>query len=157
MCALAVKSNMNAQVYILSKIKRDRNGCWIWQGKAKPTGYTQVTWQSKNTSGHRLAYTAFKGDIPTGLHIDHLCRVRNCVNPDHLEAVTPKENALRGVGATAQNARMTHCKNGHEFTPENTYINPGKYMRICKTCRNAWHREYLPGYRKNERLIKRNL
>jgi hypothetical protein len=83
---------------------------------------------------HRWSWEKVNGSVPDDLHIDHLCRNRACVNPAHLEPVTRRENILRGVGITAQNARKTHCKNGHEFTEANTYIRPGGH-RGCRECR----------------------
>ena len=80
-------------------------------------------------SVHRLSYEAFKGPIPEGMHIDHLCRVRNCYNPEHLEAVTQAENNRR-MGLV-----ITHCKRGHEYTEENTIHRKGNNgRRACRTC-----------------------
>jgi hypothetical protein len=98
----------------------------------------------RNQFAHRLAYELFVGPIPEGQTIDHLCRNRPCVNPGHLEVVDMRTNLLRGSSPTAQNARKTHCKHGHEFTPENTALKQGRY-RICRTCRARRNREYRRG------------
>lgn len=114
--------------------------CWLWRGYLV-SGYGQFNADNKAFMAHRYAYEMLVGPIPPGLQLDHLCRVRNCVNPAHLEPVTVRENVLRGVGITAQFARATHCINGHEFTPENTG-SQGK-GRYCRTCHRAsWHRWY---------------
>ena len=89
---------------------------------------------------HRVVYEILVGPIPVGLELDHLCRNRACVNPDHLEPVTTRTNLLRGYSPWACRARQTHCKRGHEFTPENTY-GTGDGRRYCRTCRRAHHRE----------------
>jgi hypothetical protein len=88
---------------------------------------------------HRLAWTYERGEIPEGLTIDHLCRNRGCVNPDHMELVTLGVNVLRGMAFTAVNKRKTHCKYGHEFTPENTYVAPdkGRRCRLCNSLKDA--------------------
>lgn len=111
-------------------------GCWLWREHTTPVGYAQLTHQRKPLPAHRVTYELAKGPIPEGLHVDHLCRVRHCINPDHLEAVTPRENILRGEGRAALNARKTHCVNGHPFDEENTYVWRDK-QRHCRICIRA--------------------
>lgn len=115
---------------IMEHISPEPNtGCWLWIGGGPGVGYGK----------HRMVYSELVGEIPAGLDIDHKCRVRCCVNPDHLEPVTRKENLRRGIISTVQHARhaaKTHCVHGHEFTPENTYTDTrlGIVRRTCKTC-----------------------
>lgn len=116
--------------------------CWIWTGSSSErsgsnTGarYGEIMVNSVATKSHRAAYELIRGPIPEGLSLDHLCRQTLCCNPDHLEPVTHKENVLRGTSPAAKNAVKTHCKNGHEFTPENTYIRPDGAGRACRTCK----------------------
>ena len=113
--------------------------CLTWTGAKTTLGYGTIGWQGKKVYAHRLAYETLVGPIPEGLVIDHLCRNRACVNVNHLEPVTQGVNALRGVGVMALNARKTHCKRGHEFTPENTYIDADG-RRGCRTCRRMARR-----------------
>ena len=107
------------------------SGCWLWTGYCL-RGYARVHYNRKSWPAHRVVYLLKHGKLTPGMTIDHLCRVKCCVNPDHLEEVTNKENVLRGVGVTAINAKRTHCKRGHEFTPDNTKRT--KLGRVCKTC-----------------------
>jgi hypothetical protein len=128
-----------------------RDQCWDWPNGRNQYGYgTYLDEQGKRRSAHRVAYEMAKGTIPDGLVIDHLCRNRACINPAHLEAVTTRTNVLRSSCKTALNFRKTHCKNGHEFTPENTYTPKTKYGggRICRTCQAEYHRVHGVRYRK---------
>ena len=115
-------------------------GCWRWPGAKNSTGYGMVRVGKKVVYAHRYAYELEIGPIPEGLTIDHLCRVRLCVNPAHLEPVTQSENVLRGQAPPALNAVKTHCKRGHEFTEENT----GKASsggRMCIECHRTTNRD----------------
>ncbi len=112
------------------------SGCWIWTASVNGRGYGQIKrrGERRNHLAHRLAYEALVGPFPPGLEIDHrVCRNRRCCNPAHLEAVTSAENARRAV---AVRPVPTHCKHGHEFTPENTYTGRGN-KRQCIECRRA--------------------
>lgn len=122
---------------IKPRIRVDENGCWRWTGCKSPRGYASISKDGKVRSLHRLVYEIFKGPIPTGLQIDHLCRVRDCCNPEHLEAVTQQENLRRGIGPSAENARKTHCPLGHPYD----WVT--KKGRGCKTCKAASNKRYL--------------
>jgi hypothetical protein len=113
----------------------DDNGCWRWMGALDTHGYGQLRVDYVLVGAHRASYEAFVGPIPAGLVIDHLCRVRDCVNPGHMEPVTNLVNILRGEGFSARNARKTHCKRNHPLSADNVYPNhPG---RACITCARA--------------------
>ena len=114
----------------------DGTGCWLWQRATAGKGYGTMRVEGKPRYAHRLAYELVKGPIPVGLTIDHLCRVHNCINPDHLEVVTQQENVLRGEGPTAANARKDYCSQGHPYDETNTYHRPtgGREGRHCRAC-----------------------
>ena len=114
------------------------SSCWLWKGSKSYNGYGQLGYNNKRFEAHRFVYELLEGKIPEGLELDHLCKIRNCVNPAHLQFVTHKENIYRGNGVTAINARKTHCIRGHEFTLENTtyYTRKGGHQeRKCKSCK----------------------
>lgn len=99
--------------------------CWVWKGYISPNGYSHM---------HRKSYKVFIGEIPDGQDIDHLCRNRACVNPDHLEAVTRRENIIRGVMPLIRKNKKS-CPQGHRYEKNNTYIT-SQGFRQCRTCSN---------------------
>lgn len=126
---------------MMRRIRMAEDGCWEWRGAKSGVGYGLYYRRRTRALVHRVVYEICRGPIPTGLQIDHLCRVRLCVNPAHMEAVTSRTNTMRGLGVTAINARRTHCPQGHEYTPENTYSYGTKSGRHCRTCNNLWKRQ----------------
>lgn len=117
------------------------NECWVWRGTTSGgrhgLRYGVVNKHRKTKLAHRLSYETFVGEIPKGLEIDHLCRNTLCVNPKHLEAVTHKENILRGNGFSGVNARKTHCPRGHKY---DRFYKPE--LRTCRICILARMKEY---------------
>ena|SRR2546422_9051294 len=141
----------------LTKIESTSNGCWRWKASHTRLGYGCITIGSRTDGSkrsvlsHRLAYQYWIGEIPENKEIDHLCRHRDCVNPTHLEIVDHRTNVQRGLAgkclsdagraklcqAWARRPRKTICKNGHKYTPANTYwyrCNDGRMARRCKRC-----------------------
>lgn len=123
------------------KISPEPNsGCWLWTAATSNVGYSVYSINRKLVYGHRFSYESLVGPIPKGLDIDHLCRVRCCVNPDHLEPVTRRENVIRGHRWNGHK-RPTRCPSGHLYSGDNLYINKlGRYVcRICtKAARKKW-------------------
>lgn len=108
------------------------SGCWLWKGCITKKGYGLFKFNNVSLGAHRFSYQYWNGDIPKQLQIDHLCRTRNCVNPEHLEVISIKENIRRGI---SYNQELTYCKNGHKFTKENTMIRLTG-GRMCRSCHN---------------------
>jgi len=126
--------------------RKHESECWPWLGGVTGSGYGMFTHLPRKngrmtqTTAHRYAWLSSGGDIPDGWHIDHLCRNTVCVNPAHLEPVTPQVNTLRGVGPSAKNAERTECVNGHELDPDNVWLDGKRNSRHCRTCsRRRWH------------------
>lgn len=110
--------------------------CWNWTG-SKEAGYGRFNIDRVPVPAHRFSYETLVGPIPADLHLDHLCRNRACVNPDHLEPVTNYQNMMRGFGIARRNAEVTHCPAGHEYAGENLYVNPTRGTRLCRACARA--------------------
>ena len=127
------------------------DSCWNWNG-AKVQGYGMLAVGRKRIKVHRIVYEAMKSKIPEGLVPDHLCRNRACVNPEHIELVTNKENILRGIGACATNAQKTHCPRGHPLVEENLVkYRSEKGGRECKTCAYENGKIHKQRYRENHK------
>jgi hypothetical protein len=139
----AAEIRIKTQPYIAAfcrRVKRaiyDENGCLVWRGAKHSSGYGSISirlnGKQYSAYAHRVAYEFAKGPIPDGLVIDHLCRNRACVNPDHLEAVTDRVNILRGESPAACSARRSCCPKGHSYTEKNTYFYKDG-SRACRKC-----------------------
>lgn len=132
--------NSKELLAFFSKIQKagpTRNPCWEWTGSRNKDGYGTFGLRRKNRFAHVVAWTIEHGPIPDHLEIDHLCRNRACVRPQHMELVTHRENLLRGKTVTGLNAAKTHCKRGHPFDDENTIIVQGG--RQCRACNQLRH------------------
>ena len=118
----------------------DAPGCWLWTGYLSPQGYGMCRLNGKLTVAHRVGLELLGLQCPDGMEADHRCRVRECVNPAHLEYVTHRENVRRGLRGEAM---LTHCKNGHEYSPDNTGRYPcNDYRRKCRKCARIYWKRY---------------
>ena len=121
------------------------SGCWLWTGSTA-RGYGRFSFEGSPKLAHRVAYSTHFGSIENGMHLDHLCRVRRCVNPLHLEPVTGAENTRRGLAGINNIVKRT-CPRGHEYDADNTFFISNRFRsgisracRICKNERNAAYR-----------------
>lgn len=128
----------NSPSNVFDRIVINKNGCWLWQGNIAPNGYGLMRLRGAYMGAHRIAYEASKGILPTGFQIDHLCRIRHCVNPEHLEAVMPRENIARAYAARIS------CRNEHELNG----------ARICQSCVKDKSRRSRNSQKHKEWLIK---
>jgi hypothetical protein len=139
----------------MNKVLPEPNsGCWLWTAVVSNDGYGQFGVGNRATGfrmakAHRVSYELFVGPIPEGLQLDHLCRVRCCVNPRHLEPVNNRENALRGTRL------KQHCPKGHEYSGANLYVNPNTGHRFCKQCMAVAAEKYRVANREAIRIRNR--
>lgn len=126
------RSNWEARLLDHRVVKT--RSCWLWRGSLDSNGYGKVRWRGKHLGAHRTIFQILRRVVPAGKVLDHLCRVRNCVNPKHLRITTPRGNTLAGVGIAAKNAKKKKCIYGHAFTKRNTYSDPGTWFRRCRKC-----------------------
>ncbi len=135
-----------------SKVERS-DGCWTWRGPIGGSGYGTFALRGTSSGAHRVAYLAITGDIADGLVLDHLCRNRPCVNPGHLEPVTPHVNSLRSPLVTP-----THCSKGHELTPDNVGLYAAHTVsgttRSCLICSRRRAREGMQRHRDKVKAAK---
>lgn len=134
--------------HIRRNIELDPSGCWLWTRSRSSDGYGWASLANRTHQAHRLVFTLLRGEPPAGTVLDHLCRVRHCVNPDHLEPVTNRENLARSMETTTG---MEVCKLGHPLSPM-------KWQRRCPTCLAAYEaaragqkRAYLREYRQRRK------
>ena len=111
------------------------SGCWLWDGYWSTKGYGITTLKNNPYYAHRVMYESLRGPVPKDMELDHLCRVKCCVNPDHLEIVTGAENMRRGFSPSGINRRKTHCLRGHLLSGDNLYGNRGRDCRECNKIR----------------------
>lgn len=137
--------NGTENIRFTTKINKTED-CWYWTGAMLKNGYGSFWYNNKAGYAHRYAYEQYKGSIPLDKEIDHLCRIRNCVNPNHLEAVTRQINTKRGKAGEVLRLRQlskTHCPKGHEYAGNNIYRNPKHPdRRDCRTCRTEASRRH---------------
>lgn len=147
---------MPSRVWERAQAKIDTSGeCWPFTGALNDKGYARIQWvergQRRSVLLHRAMYEAHIGPIPDGLQIDHLCRNRACVNPEHLEPVDQRTNVLRGIGPTAVHAAKTHCIHGHPLVEGNLLPQPNRW-RKCRECARRRGRELKRRQRAARRL-----
>lgn len=136
---------MPLEIGVWSKVQKTET-CWLWTGKLTKKGYARYGLHKPNSYAHIASYEEVNGVVPEGLELDHLCRVRHCVNPSHLEAVTHLENIRRGKSPSAFHRVKSHCYKGHPFNSDNTIVNE-KGWRVCITCKRESGRQRMRAFR----------
>lgn len=118
----------------LSNVEKNDKGCWLWKGSLTVRGkYAQMNIRGRVVRVHRWLYQKLKKKVSRRLDLDHTCRVRHCINPEHLEPVTRKVNLARGVGGKP----WSRCAQGHDVLGDNVYTRPGSGRKECFTCKRA--------------------
>lgn len=136
-----------------AQLRRESTGCVIWTGRKTTNGYGKFYYKRVHYTAHRVAYVQDKGDIPAGMVLDHLCRNRSCVNPDHLEAVSQSVNVRRGLNVDL-NPYKNVCPNGHAIEGSNKM--PANHTsKRCRICYNAYMREYMRNYKPKSAILRR--
>lgn len=134
--------------HLAANFEPNETGCWVWTGALTNEGYARMTWKQDGVyavpGGHRVILHALGFPVPRDRVVDHLCRNRACINPDHLDVVQQRENVLRSpIAVAAINAAKTHCPHGHEYTAENTYLYTFKTRktttRVCRACQHGYY------------------
>jgi len=120
----------------IGRVQHESSGCHIWTGATAGTGYGSIKAWGRVLAPHRIAWVSHHGvDIPAGLVIDHTCRNKTCINPLHLDAVTQRENAMRGSSPSAMKARQECCPNGHPYSEDNLVAaQAARGYRECRRC-----------------------
>lgn len=129
-----------SEATLTDKVVVGRSGCWEWKMARDPLGYGRVRVAGRTMLAHRAVFEMLVGPVPSGRELDHLCRKPACVNPDHLEPVTHRENLRRSAAGWNTRAR-THCPQGHPYDVENTLINSAG-SRVCAACRREISRRH---------------
>ena len=119
-------------------------GCWLWTAYIDPDGYGRIFYEDRDVKACRVSYQLFIGPIPIDLHVLHRCDTPACVNPKHLFLGTHADN-MRDMFKKKRNVsfwgQRNQCSKGHNYTKENTYINPSSKQRVCRACKLEWQRK----------------